>query len=108
MSSSDSTTSTALLVTFGIFTLLTTIAGIHYRDSLCCLFYRSLHGAWSQQVDSEVEIRYGSDPDQDNDLEDGVYEMQPRLSLPLYLDFGGDGSAGGDSADAVSCRDFES
>ncbi|KAF2635096.1 hypothetical protein P280DRAFT_412255 [Massarina eburnea CBS 473.64] len=47
MSTASSSTDTALLISFGILTLLATIAGLHYRDSLFCLLCRSLHHAWT-------------------------------------------------------------
>jgi hypothetical protein len=39
-----------LVILFGVFTLVATLASLHYRDSLCCLFCRSLINAWSRSM----------------------------------------------------------
>jgi hypothetical protein len=36
-----------LIVSFGVLTIFITIAGLHYRDSLCCFACRTLSAAWS-------------------------------------------------------------
>ncbi|KAF2690875.1 hypothetical protein K458DRAFT_64111 [Lentithecium fluviatile CBS 122367] len=48
-------TDTLLLIAFGVLTILIAIAGIHHRDSLCCLFCRSLHQAWNRETHSSYE-----------------------------------------------------
>ncbi|KAF2690876.1 hypothetical protein K458DRAFT_426296 [Lentithecium fluviatile CBS 122367] len=64
MSNASNSTDTALLISFGVFTLIVTIAGIHYRDSLYINAMRDIEAA----------------PEEDS------IELQPRLSLPLYYD----------------------
>ncbi|KAF2846268.1 hypothetical protein T440DRAFT_482634 [Plenodomus tracheiphilus IPT5] len=80
---------TTLVICFGIFTLLTTIPGLHYRDSLCCLVCRSLVRAWYIDPDIDIEAVAGVQHAgrrrslNENDL---IVELQPRRSLPLYFD----------------------
>lgn len=109
MSNSNNTSDTALLITFGILTLLAAIAGIHYRDSLCCLFCRSLSRAWHHgkfvHFDTFLKYAHVDETCEEirSDLEgtgglnshsslrgDQSIELQPRLSLPLYLDSASD------------------
>ncbi|KAF2471528.1 uncharacterized protein BDR25DRAFT_367207 [Lindgomyces ingoldianus] len=44
------TTEATLAIIFGIMTLIATIAGIHYRDSLCCVLFQNAQGAWYQGI----------------------------------------------------------
>ncbi|CBX92015.1 predicted protein [Plenodomus lingam JN3] len=48
---------TTLVICFGIITIIATVAGLHYRDSLCCLMCRSLVGAWSTTAVIAVKMR---------------------------------------------------
>ncbi|KAF2127326.1 hypothetical protein P153DRAFT_387869 [Dothidotthia symphoricarpi CBS 119687] len=81
---------TSLVILFGIFTLIATLAGLHYRDSLCCLICRSLLRAWSDEashidVEATAGLRGGLNRIFDSD-DEAVIELQPRLSFPVYLD----------------------
>ncbi|KAF2833896.1 hypothetical protein CC86DRAFT_279364 [Ophiobolus disseminans] len=40
---------TTLLLSFGIITILATLAGLHYRDSLCYLCCRTILRAWQSR-----------------------------------------------------------
>ncbi|KAF2635100.1 hypothetical protein P280DRAFT_198997 [Massarina eburnea CBS 473.64] len=88
MPDSESNTNTAFLVLFGILSLLFAIAGLHYKDSLCCLLCRSLLQSWSHtqvtaQDELDVEVGIG-DGAPEQGLK-GAHELQPRLLLPWYL-----------------------
>ncbi|KAF1828515.1 hypothetical protein BDW02DRAFT_227050 [Decorospora gaudefroyi] len=86
MSDSNETT---LLICFGIFTLMATLASLHYRDSLCCLFCRSLMRAWSRIPDTDVEAMAGMQHGLRRALheeDEAIIELQPRPSFPLYFD----------------------
>ncbi|KAI8934189.1 hypothetical protein NX059_008938 [Plenodomus lindquistii] len=78
-----------LVICFGVLTLLVTVAGLHYRDSLCCMIGRSLVGAWTTDNDVDIEAmaglqHTGSRLGIQND--DYAVELQPLRSIPLYLD----------------------
>lgn len=98
------TNETTLVICFGIFTLLATLAGLHYRDSLCCLFCRSLMAAWSRSMyypglsesvnslctdrDIDIEALAGTQHSSRRNLraEDETFvELQPCPSIPLYF-----------------------
>jgi hypothetical protein len=104
---SDSS-NTALVLSFGIITLLATLAGLHYRDSLCCLCCRSLIRAWrhstfapsqgifgltlSEGAEFDLEAAAGLQRSSSGTFEhrdSTVIELQPRRALPLYLDASG-------------------
>ncbi|KAH7380015.1 hypothetical protein BKA66DRAFT_571097 [Pyrenochaeta sp. MPI-SDFR-AT-0127] len=79
-------TDTALVVTFGIFTIIATIAGFHVRDSVFCSFLRSLLVVWSRtNSDIDIEAIAGSES-RENYRDRTFFELQPRLSLPLYYE----------------------
>ena len=43
MSETGNTTEIKLVIVFGIFSLFISLASLHYKDSLCCLCFHSLH-----------------------------------------------------------------
>ncbi|KAH7125774.1 hypothetical protein B0J11DRAFT_529206 [Dendryphion nanum] len=95
MAASDNSTEIILLVLFGTFTIITTIAGIHYRDSLGCLVCRALHSLWSRDrlLDIEAYGNYNLEPGLRSNT---LIEMQPRTeSFPLYIDHQSDASESG-------------
>jgi hypothetical protein len=100
------TNETTLVICFGVFTLLATLAGLHYRDSLCCLCCRVLFNAWhrrrldvvyvshaliqSADVVEDVEATAGLihriSTTQSLDTDHALVEMQPHTTFPLYFD----------------------
>lgn len=105
----SSSTDTALLIVFGIISFLAAVAGMHYRDSLCCLFCRSLFQAWFTRMpttsnhyliiplinysdgEPDTEAMAGAHPNEQF-REQAVVELQPMLSLPIFVDRGGPSS----------------
>ncbi|KAH8730302.1 hypothetical protein GQ44DRAFT_701140 [Phaeosphaeriaceae sp. PMI808] len=80
-------TETSLIISFGIFTLIAALASLHYRDSLCCLCFRSLLRAWHHDIDIEAMAGLLHAPSGRNvTLAHTVIELQPQSSIPLYLD----------------------
>jgi hypothetical protein len=97
---------TSLVVSFGIITLVATLAGLHYRGSLCCLFCRTLIRAWSHSMSHLIDLLVVLGlriPDTDVDIEaiagtqhnfhrssrhddEAVIALQPRPLCPLYFD----------------------
>ncbi|KAH7085026.1 hypothetical protein BKA63DRAFT_498768 [Paraphoma chrysanthemicola] len=76
---------TALVICFGILTIIATIAGFHVRDSVFCSCFRGLFVAWSRNSDIDIEASaglVGSEQHQDS----MVFELQPRMSLPIYYE----------------------
>lgn len=81
---------TTLVICFGIITIIATVAGLHYRDSLCCLMCRSLVGAWSTtDTDRDIEAVAGlqtTSRHRSQDEDGSSIELEPRRTLPLYFD----------------------
>lgn len=82
-----------LVICFGIFTLLATLAGLHYRDSLCCLCCGVLFNAWHHRtldVVEDVEATAGMihriSSTQSLDTNHALVEMQPHMTFPLFFD----------------------
>ncbi|KAI2485299.1 hypothetical protein Ptr902_04239 [Pyrenophora tritici-repentis] len=93
-------------IVFGILSLIVALLGLHYRDSLCCLCFRSLMEAWflSMNIQSaahmvicwpfegpelDIEAMAGMQHGLRSDLrseKDDSIELQPRSSIPLYFD----------------------
>ncbi|KAF2117535.1 hypothetical protein BDV96DRAFT_685255 [Lophiotrema nucula] len=66
-----------IALTFGVLTLIMTIAGFHYRDSICCYCLGVL------RLNGRLRHRIQDHESENND----EIELQPRrLSVPLYLD----------------------
>ncbi|KAH7094677.1 hypothetical protein FB567DRAFT_9700 [Paraphoma chrysanthemicola] len=85
MPDNNDTVNTALVICFGILTIIVTIAGFHVRDSVFCSCFRGLFVAWSRNNEIDIEARagvLGEEEYQDNT----VFELQPRVSLPLYYE----------------------
>jgi hypothetical protein len=94
------------VISFGIFTLLATLAGLHYRDSLCCLPCCVLFNAWNHRtLDAAHDwllLINSADGVEDIEATAGMIdrrstglsletdhtfvEMQPHTTLPLYFD----------------------
>ncbi|KAF2737294.1 hypothetical protein EJ04DRAFT_431370 [Polyplosphaeria fusca] len=97
-------TEAALAILFGIMALLTSVAGLHYRDSLCSIMCRTLYRARYPGIRFDIVTMFsvadqrGDQGDLSIGLDGGlleqaagtddedVIELQPRRTLPLYYD----------------------
>jgi hypothetical protein len=48
MPDSSDSTSTSLVIAFGILAIIVTVAGFHVRDSVFCSLFRGLHLTWTR------------------------------------------------------------
>ena len=103
---------TSLVLSFGIFSLIATLAALHYRDSLCCLCCRTRsceHGinvrsrpmqdfftnsAQGSEIDVEAAAGTQNSPTFSPPTnQPAVIELQPHPTFPLYFDINISGSS---------------